>query len=81
MDGGCQVPIAGYATVDGDDITMTGLVASPDGAICYKETIKEKIQYEIGKNLLKILTDQGAYDLIAKVKAENNAINLWKEKL
>lgn len=73
MDGGCQVPIAGYATVDGDVITITGLVASPDGAICYKETIQGNDPVEIGNKLAQLLTDQGAYDLIAKVKAENNA--------
>jgi len=71
MDGGCQVPIAGYATVDGEEVKMTGLVASPDGSICYKETVKGQNPEEVGKKLAQILTEQGAYDLIEKVKAEN----------
>jgi len=30
--GGCQVPIAGYAVLDGDGIHLRGLVARPDGS-------------------------------------------------
>lgn len=73
MDGGCQVPIAGYATTNGDEITLTGLVAAPDASIIYKETIKGNNPEELGKELAKILTEQGAFDLIQKVKAEENA--------
>ena len=31
LEGGCQVPIAGHAVVDGDEIVFEGLVASLDG--------------------------------------------------
>jgi len=31
LHGGCQVPIAGHATLDGDTITLQGLVGSVDG--------------------------------------------------
>jgi hydroxymethylbilane synthase len=31
LSGGCQVPIAGYAEVDGDRLWLRGLVGSPDG--------------------------------------------------
>jgi len=36
LDGGCQVPIGSYATVENDLITLRGLVASLDGKIIYK---------------------------------------------
>ena len=39
MDGGCQVPIAGHATINGDEITMTGLIAAPDASVVYKEVL------------------------------------------
>lgn len=32
LEGGCQVPIAAYATVAGDELTIQGLVGSLDGA-------------------------------------------------
>ncbi|WP_189991772.1 hydroxymethylbilane synthase [Thalassobaculum fulvum] len=31
LDGSCRTPIAGHATLDGDRLTLTGLVLSPDG--------------------------------------------------
>ena len=31
LDGSCRTPIAGLATIEGEDIHITGLVASPDG--------------------------------------------------
>jgi len=37
LEGGCQVPIAGFCTVDNDQLTLTGLVASVDG----KEVIRK----------------------------------------
>lgn len=73
MDGGCQVPIAGYATVDGDNITLTGLVAAPDASVTYKETITGTDAAEIGKEVAALLTKQGAFELIQRVKAEQDA--------
>ncbi|GAB5377913.1 MAG: hydroxymethylbilane synthase [Acuticoccus sp.] len=32
LDGSCRTPIAGLATVSGDRVVLTGLVATPDGA-------------------------------------------------
>ncbi|MDN4494527.1 hydroxymethylbilane synthase [Ureibacillus aquaedulcis] len=73
MDGGCQVPIAGYATTEGETITFTGLVAAPDSSVIYKETVTGTNPEELGKEAAKILTEQGAFDLIQKVKAELDA--------
>lgn len=73
MDGGCQVPIAGYATVDGDNITLTGLVAAPDASESYKETLTGTDADVLGKQVAAKLTEQGAFDLIQKVKAELDA--------
>ncbi|KAB0443332.1 MAG: hydroxymethylbilane synthase [Lysinibacillus fusiformis] len=73
MDGGCQVPIAGYATSNGDEITLTGLVAAPDASVVYKETVVGSDAKKIGEELATILTKQGAFDLIQRVKAEQDA--------
>lgn len=72
MDGGCQVPIAGYAKLNGNELTLTGLVAAPDASIIYKETVSGQNADTLGKELARILTEQGAFDLIQKVKAETN---------
>jgi hydroxymethylbilane synthase len=73
MDGGCQVPIAGYATVEGDTITLTGLVAAPDASVVYKETLTGTDADALGKAVAAKLTEQGAFDLIQRVKAELDA--------
>lgn len=73
MDGGCQVPIAGYATVDGDNVTLTGLVAAPDASVVYKETVTGVDAQAVGEAVAKKLTEQGAFELIQRVKAEQNA--------
>jgi hydroxymethylbilane synthase len=73
MDGGCQVPIAGYATVEGDTITLTGLVAAPDASVAYKETLTGTDADALGKAVAAKLTEQGAFDLIQRVKAELDA--------
>ena len=73
MDGGCQVPIAGYATSNGEEITLTGLVAAPDASVVYKETVVGTDAQKIGEELAASLTKQGAFDLIQRVKAEQDA--------
>jgi hydroxymethylbilane synthase len=39
LEGGCQVPIGGFATVSGDTIRLTGLIASIDGTTILKEEL------------------------------------------
>ena len=73
MDGGCQVPIAGYAIVEGEEISLTGLVAAPDASVTYKETLTGTNAEELGKAVAAKLTEQGAFDLIQRVKAELDA--------
>jgi hydroxymethylbilane synthase len=38
LEGGCQVPIGGYARAGGDWLELTGLVASVDGAKVFRTT-------------------------------------------
>lgn len=32
LEGGCQVPIGAFAEIDGDEMTLRGLVGNPDGS-------------------------------------------------
>jgi hydroxymethylbilane synthase len=36
LNGGCQVPIAGFAQLQGEKLFMRGLVGSPDGRLIYR---------------------------------------------
>lgn len=71
MDGGCQVPIGAYANVtENNTIELTVFVASPDGKTIFKEKIEGKDPVVLGNDAAKLLTEQGAKQLIDKVKEE-----------
>ncbi len=71
MEGGCQVPIAGYAYLnDQEEIVLTALVGSPDGKTIIKEQVTGTNPEELGELAADKLISQGAKDLIDKVKQE-----------
>jgi len=69
LDGGCQVPIGAYATVDGREITVRGLVAGLDGKTIYQLDKTgpvydaDKLGRELGNELLKM----GAAEILKEV--------------
>ncbi|PID04099.1 MULTISPECIES: hydroxymethylbilane synthase [unclassified Sporosarcina] len=73
MDGSCQVPIGGFAKFDGNEVEMTGFIASPDAIQVFRETVKGTDPVAVGKEVSKILREQGAAEVIEKVKAEMDA--------
>ncbi|WP_417899406.1 hydroxymethylbilane synthase [Bacillus haimaensis] len=71
MEGGCQVPIAGFASVSQEDmVTLTVLVGAPDGSVLYKERITGTDPVQVGLEAAQSLTDQGGKMLIDQVKKE-----------
>jgi len=71
MEGGCQVPVAGFAKLsDNQEISLTGLVASPDGKTIYKETATGHDPLKLGEKVADMLIAQGAKSLIDQVKKE-----------
>ncbi|WP_323704628.1 hydroxymethylbilane synthase [Mammaliicoccus sp. Dog046] len=70
MDGSCKVPIAGYATKQGNEISFTGLIMSPDGQERYESTKVGTNPIEIGKQVSEELKSQGAYEIIKKLNEE-----------
>lgn len=68
MDGSCQVPIGGYATIAQDNqIEFTGLIMSPDGKERYEHTALGTDPVKLGIEVSKVLKKQGAYDIIKKL--------------
>lgn len=71
MEGGCQVPIGGYAHFnDNEEIVLTAIVGSPDGKTIFKEQVIGTNPEELGKLAADRLISKGAKDLIDKVKQE-----------
>ncbi len=62
LNGGCQVPIAGYAELKDGQIYMRGLVGSPDGRLIYQsESCGSANEAEqIGRRIAEDLLAQGA---------------------
>jgi hydroxymethylbilane synthase len=71
MEGGCQVPIAGFAYINEQgEVVLTGLVGSPDGKTIYKEQLTGENPVDLGVIVAERLTERGAKALIDKVKQE-----------
>ncbi|WP_217586868.1 hydroxymethylbilane synthase [Lentibacillus saliphilus] len=70
LEGGCQVPIGGYAYLDGDDIVLTALVGTPDGKTILKETVRGKDPEVVGEEAARSLIDQGAKQIVNDVLEE-----------
>ena len=71
LNGGCQVPIAGYAVFDGDDIYLRGLVGEPDGSHILREEIRgpRAQARELGVELARRLLARGADRILASLRA------------
>ncbi|MCV2886183.1 hydroxymethylbilane synthase [Aestuariibacter sp. AA17] len=72
LEGGCQVPIAGYATLDGNNITLTALVGSPDGKTIIKHEASAPTSHaqQLGEDVADVLLKQGAKPLLAALYNE-----------
>ncbi|MBM7644734.1 hydroxymethylbilane synthase [Scopulibacillus daqui] len=70
LDGGCQVPIAAHAHKDGQSVTLTGLVGTPDGKTIIKETLTGENPEELGVKLARVLMERGAKQILDKVREE-----------
>jgi len=71
LEGGCNVPIGSFATINDDQITLTGLVASLDGKKIYK---KELIDLKtnaiaLGRKMGEDLIEMGADQIIKEIQS------------
>jgi hydroxymethylbilane synthase len=70
LEGGCQVPIGGYAYLDKEEIVLTALVGTPDGKTILKEVVRGTDPYKVGEEAARLLADQGAKEIVERVKEE-----------
>jgi hydroxymethylbilane synthase len=71
LDGSCQTPIAAHAKLlAGGGLTLTGLVASSDGKVLYKDTRTGTDPVEVGIGLAEELLRRGAKEILDEVKEE-----------
>jgi hydroxymethylbilane synthase len=72
LEGGCQVPIGVNTKIEGDTLTITGMVASLDGKRLIKDTLTaNRTEAEnLGKQLADRLRQQGAQEILAEIFAQ-----------
>jgi hydroxymethylbilane synthase len=71
LQGGCQVPIAGYAVLEGDELWLRGLVGEPDGTQIIAGEVRGPTlaASALGITLAEDLLDRGADAILQRVFA------------
>jgi hydroxymethylbilane synthase len=66
LNGGCQVPIAGHAVLEGDELSMRALVGTPDGSrvLRAERRAPRPGAVELGAGLADDLLSQGAGEIL-----------------
>jgi hydroxymethylbilane synthase len=69
LDGGCQVPIGAYSELQGNQIWLRGLVASPDGRtiVTADATAHQNEAAELGVRVAEMLLYRGANDILRQL--------------
>ena len=72
LNGGCQVPIACYAVLEGNDLWLRGLVGQPDGGRLLRAEARAPRQSAeaLGVEVAEALLQQGAAAILAEVYGE-----------
>ena len=72
LEGGCQVPIAAYATLEGRELSLRGLVASLDGARVLRAQVRGRTEdaEPLGAEAAAAVLDQGAGEILERIFAE-----------
>jgi len=69
LEGGCQVPIAGHGVLQGENLTLDGLVISLDGKRYVRYSLSGSMSEaeSIGRNVAEGLLDRGAQPILQEI--------------
>jgi hydroxymethylbilane synthase len=69
LEGGCQVPIAGHAVLQGESLILDGLVASLDGTRYVRHSLSGSMSEaeSIGTKVAEELLDRGAQPILQEI--------------
>jgi hydroxymethylbilane synthase len=72
LNGGCQVPIAGFAELKNNQLFMRGLVGSPDGSVLYRSKRSAAVDdaQMLGQWIAEDLLSQGADKILHALYAQ-----------
>ena len=71
LEGGCNVPIGAFATIEGNEMTLRGLVASLDGKTLYKKELNgDKVNaVALGNEMGNALLDMGGDKIMHEINS------------
>lgn len=74
LEGGCQIPIAGHAHIEGTDVVLDGLVGSIDGKTIIRDQIRGSIDLaeQVGIQLAEKLSAMGGKEILEQIRMELN---------
>jgi hydroxymethylbilane synthase len=72
LEGSCQSPIAGFAQIRGNELSLVGVIGSPDGREVYRDAQQGPVAdaRSIGRALADRLLDAGARELLDRLRSE-----------
>ena len=74
LQASCQSPVAAFASIDGNELALTALVAHPDGSPSIRETITgdPADAEQLGEKLAARLLESGARELLNSIESLND---------
>lgn len=69
LEGGCQVPIGGYARFEDNQLVVRGLIADLEGKRLIKDEVRGKYQEakQLGEKLAEILLNKGGREILEEI--------------
>ncbi len=69
LEGGCQVPIGAHATLDGEELILTGMVADLEGLRLIRKEQRGEPQHAeaIGERLAAEVLESGGAEILAEI--------------
>ena len=68
LEGGCRVPVGALGMVEGSKVRLRGVVASPDGALLYRDEEEGEEPEEVGRRLAWDLLERGASMVLGEIR-------------
>ena len=66
LQGGCRVPVGALASIDGQTLLLSGLIANPNGEEIMRNSQKGHVDHpkELGEDLAKLFLSKGAQEIL-----------------
>ncbi|NPA54199.1 MAG: hydroxymethylbilane synthase, partial [Aquificae bacterium] len=69
LEGGCQVPLAGYAEITDGKLKITGFISDLEGKRVFRDSLTGNLEEaeELGKKLAEKLLKDGAKEVLEEI--------------